>query len=247
MVIVAAGLIGFAAVSFGLIVAILGRMPEARDFTFPRYLVIFPAMTIGSIVSMYCNAIVTEIAGAKFDGRELSTGAAAGMVTKKLPQLIGWALLAGVVGLVLQAVAERLKLGGRIATRLVGLAWTLATVFVLPILLFEDVGVTESVGRSARLFKARWGESVSATGGIAVAMLVVMIPIMLVGAILLVASVGLGVAVLAVAIAGVMVLSAALGSVVNVALYRYAVDGSVLGGFTADELAGSYVPKKKRF
>ena len=38
-------------------------------------------------------------------------------------------------------------------------------------------------------------------------------------------------------------LSGALGSVVNVALYHYAVDGTALGGFTEADLAHQFKPR----
>ena len=43
-----------------------------------------------------------------------------------------------------------------------------------------------------------------------------------------------------------VIMSGALDAVVDVALYRYAVDGQVLGAFTAADLEATYKPKKHR-
>jgi hypothetical protein len=42
-----------------------------------------------------------------------------------------------------------------------------------------------------------------------------------------------------------MLISGALDCVVDVALYRYAADGAVLGAFTADDLNGSVGPQRR--
>ena len=41
-----------------------------------------------------------------------------------------------------------------------------------------------------------------------------------------------------------MLISGALDAVVDVALYRYAMDGTVLGAFTAEDLDDVFRPKK---
>ena len=51
---------------------------------------------------------------------------------------------------------------GRIVIGLVGLAWTLVTFLVIPVFVIENLGVRESLSRSASLFKGTWGENVAA-------------------------------------------------------------------------------------
>src|SRR5262249_54231045 len=120
----------------------------------------------------------------------------------------------------------------------------LATMFVVPVLGLEEVGVRESIRRSSRMFRAKWGESVVAEGAIGVVTTVALIPIA-VGAIAIgMINATAGVVVAVVLGAAVWLLSTTLDTILDVALYRYATDGSVVGGFTAAELDASFRPKR---
>ena len=61
---------------------------------------------------------------------------------------------------------------GRIVGSLVGLAWSLVTFLVLPVLVIEQIGPIQAVKRSAELFKHTWGENMIANAGIGIVALV---------------------------------------------------------------------------
>jgi hypothetical protein len=146
--------------------------------------------------------------------------------------------------LFLHVIAERFRLGGVIAARLFGMAWGLATTFVVPVLALEDVSVRGSIRRSASTFKAKWGESVVAQGTVGIAVMLVALPVFAVVALLVVVAAPVGIVAGIVLIGSLVLVSGALDAVVDVALYRYAVDGEVLGAFSAADLDGSYRQKK---
>jgi tetrahydromethanopterin S-methyltransferase subunit E len=50
---------------------------------------------------------------------------------------------------------------GKLVVGLIGLAWTLASFLVVPILAFEEAGPFEALRRSAELFRKTWGEQVA--------------------------------------------------------------------------------------
>lgn len=165
------------------------------------------------------------------------------LVLARLPRLVLFTTVALTLGYVLQIVAERLKLGGVIARWVVDLAWALATVLVVPVLLFEDVGVRRGIRRSAALFRQRWGEAVTAGGSIALAVFVVLLAVLpLVGSVALV-SVPLAVTLAVVVVVTAIVVADALNGVVTAALYQYAVDGTVLAGFDEATLDGVWRPE----
>ena len=51
-----------------------------------------------------------------------------------------WALLAATVGMILRMIEGRSSLTGKLIAGLIGLAWTLASFLVVPILSFEELG-----------------------------------------------------------------------------------------------------------
>jgi len=77
-----------------------------------------------------------------------------------------WAILSATVSVVLRAVQERSGILGRIAVGLVGMARTLVTFLVLPIIVVEGTGVKDALSRSASAFKRTWGENVVGNAGI---------------------------------------------------------------------------------
>lgn len=74
--------------------------------------------------------------------------------------IVQWAVLATTVGTVLKLIERRAQLIGRLVAKFVGLAWTLASFFVAPILAFEELGPVDALKRSARIFRQTWGEEV---------------------------------------------------------------------------------------
>jgi len=75
--------------------------------------------------------------------------------------IAAWSLLSGVVGLIIKTLEERVGLIGRWIVRLVGVAWSVASVFVVPVIVREGAVATpvRFLKTSAGLLKRTWGES----------------------------------------------------------------------------------------
>lgn len=237
------GFVGMVALSAGLFLLLFRRFPEADDFRFPNYLVALPVLWIGSVVTNYCNVVVTVMADHRLRGEEPTVADGMSVATARVGRIVSWTLVSIAVGMLLQLIAERIKLAGPIASRLLGMGWGLATTFVVPVLALEDLPVKDAITRSAGLFKAKWGESVVAQGAIGFALMLVMLPAMAIVAMFVLVSVPLAVVVGVLLIGALILVSGALNAVVTTALYRYAMDGAVLGAFTAEDLEASYRPK----
>ena len=54
---------------------------------------------------------------------------------------------------------------GRIALSLVGVAWTLVTYFVVPMIVIERKGAWEAVGDSKDLLRKTWGQQIASAIG----------------------------------------------------------------------------------
>jgi hypothetical protein len=169
----------------------------------------------------------------------------------KLGAILGYAALAATVGLVLKMLGERAGAVGKIIIGLIGMAWTLATFLVVPILVSRDIGPVDAVKESVDLLKRTWGENVVGNVGINLAfgLLTALVVVLAVGltvaaALIAGAAVAITVAVLgAIAIALVAVVQAALSGIYAAAVYRYAVDGTAPAGFGGGELQAAFRPK----
>jgi hypothetical protein len=243
LVVLFIGLVGSIVMSGGAFLLLFHRLPASQDLEFPNYLLALPVLWIGTIVSTYCNLVVTVMADRRLRGAEPTVAEGMSVATSKLGRIVSWTLVSIAVGLLLQVIAERFRLGGVIAARLFGLAWGLTTTFVVPILALEDVPVGGAIRRSAATFKAKWGESVVAQGSVGLAVLLAALPVCAIVALLLAIAPPVGIAAGVVLIGGLILVSGALDAVVDVALYRYAVDGEVLGAFSAADLDASFRQK----
>jgi len=87
----------------------------------------------------------------------------------RVGRIFGYAVVAATVGLLLRALEERVGWVGQLVIRLVGVAWTVATFLVVPVLVTRDVGPVGAVKESASLLRATWGENLIGTVGLGLA------------------------------------------------------------------------------
>jgi Family of unknown function (DUF6159) len=201
-----------------------------------------------TFVATFLNVALAAAADARLDGRRLTVRAALGVAVGRLGPIAGWSLLATGVGILLQQLAERVPVGGRVAGWLLGVAWGLVTFFAIPLLALEGCSPTGTVRRSSRLIRARWGEGVGGTvliGAWAMPLLAIAGGLIGVGAgahgqaRVTVIAIGLGLLVAAIA------LTTAARQVFAVALYRYATDGTAAGGFAEPDLRAPFSARRR--
>lgn len=73
-----------------------------------------------------------------------------------------WSLFAGLVGYLINAIEERVGFLGRIITSFIGIAWSVACIFIIPTLVrdTETVNPLKLLRNSAGTLKRTWGELV---------------------------------------------------------------------------------------
>lgn len=210
------------------------------------YLRLYPALVVCQMISVLAAAVVTYVVADRLEGGSATWRDGVAATVKRAPALIGWALLTATVGLVLRVVQERLGFIGRIVFGVIGIVWSVATAFAVPVIVLEDAGPIRSVRRSASLIRQRWGEQLTGDTAIGVALLVCAIPLFIAAAFGFAAGPAVGivleVAVFALLLAG----QQALGGIFQVALYRYAVSGNAPGPYTDDDVMRAYRPRRSR-
>lgn len=206
-------------------------------------------------IGTYCNVALVGCAIERFEGRQASFRRGIEIANSRIVQIIQWSLVAATVGMILRALEQRAGFLGRIVIALIGVAWAIATFFVVPILVVEGVGPFAAIKRSAGIIRQKWGEALIVNAGISIVMGVVIF-----GMVLVVAAAVVGAATLTqhwalptiVGVLGVLVviLAAVVGStlkeIVNAALYRFATTGAVAPGFSSASLAMVFAPKNPK-
>ena len=147
--------------------------------------------------------------------------------------------------------AERLGRGGEILLKIIngifGLIWTIATIFVVPVMVYEDLGPVAAIKESIATLKKTWGESLIRYYGVGLVQFI----FILLGVIL-----AIGLALLAVAITpyaliavgmllfiyflSVILFFSVANSIFNVALYAYANKKKLPRGYTHEIMSNAF-------
>ncbi len=108
-------------------------------------------------------------------GESVSLGRGFQFAVTRLKAILFWTLFAGLVGLIIKEISERLGWVGSLITRFLGLAWSVATVFAIPALVCEREvsNPLEILKRSASTLRQTWGESLIGYVGLNFASLLV--------------------------------------------------------------------------
>ncbi len=201
-----------------------------------------------TFISIYFSVALAEVLAGRLDGKQTTTAEGFSAANSRIGLIAAWSLLACTVGLALRALEQRLPLAGRIAAWLFGMAWSLATVFAVPILAYEGLGPFETVKRSAQIFRRRWGAQVGGSIGIGAASAVIAIPLVLLLFIGFAMPGGGGAALVVLAGAGLFALGAAVSAmeqIYRVFVYRSAVGLDTSGGpFSQEDLRSPFTKRR---
>lgn len=211
------------------------RILGGPDGGLAYYVVLF-VLYFGStfIASFFTAGLVHETREA-FEGRDPSFRNGLEAAWKRVGTLLAWAAVAATVGVIIRFIERqgRHHIAAQLFAGLFSVAWSILTYFVVPVIVFEDVGVKEALSRSGETFKNTWGETAGAGFGVGIVTLLFLAGGLAVGVGLFFvgASTGSALGVLgALAVGAVLVLLAylagtTLGAIARTALYVYATEG----------------------
>jgi len=217
------------------------------------YGLLFLFYFLNYFIVIFFNSAVIACAVLRMRGGEptLSTGLNAAI--SRLPQIVGWALVAATVGLILRGLEnlarKRGNFVGQIVAGLIGMAWSVVTFLVVPILVVEKKGPFEAVKESAALLRKTWGEQLVGSFSFGLVFLLLMLPGFIpvfVGLTILSealkSSMPLGVFLIAVGaiyLIGLAVVQSTLQTIFQAALYLYARDNRAPKGFDESQLGSA--------
>ncbi|MCU1465465.1 MAG: putative rane protein [Actinomycetia bacterium] len=201
---------------------------------------------LGSVALTYIvvffNAALVFAANSRFQGEAVSVSDAIHAASARSHVLLPWAIVSATVSVVLRAVEQRGGIIGRIVGSIAGVAWSVVTFLVLPVLVFEGIGPIAAVKRSGQLFKHTWGENLMTNAGIGIVGFIGVVAGVV--PLLLFLAVGGPIAVLGIALfvlwcVAVLLVTSTLTGIFQVALYRFAT-GAPVPGFEPAQLSGSF-------
>jgi hypothetical protein len=117
-------------------------------------------------IVIFFNSVLITAALSHLKGEEISLGECFSSSLGKLGIILGYALIATTVGLILQWISDKAGLLGKIFTFLASMAWNIITFLVVPVLVAENIGPIDAIKRSAALLKETWGENIIGNMGL---------------------------------------------------------------------------------
>jgi hypothetical protein len=228
-----------------------------KNFTFSTpalaYL-IFLYLASMFLATFFNVAFYNEILAA-LSGQPVSVGRGLRFAMTRLKAILMWSLLAGIVGLVIKALEERFGLIGRIVMRLVGVAWSVASVFAVPIIVRDEEATNpvQTLKKSADILRRTWGEALIGYVGLSFASGMIVLGSLVFLFIAVIASIalnsgwiiGIAAAVWLLGVLALAYLTSVMSQVYKGALYLYAADQIVAAPYSADMFNGAWKFKKK--
>jgi hypothetical protein len=231
---------------FGLGMLGIGLPEQGRSVSPGIYVLGFCMYVALSFVTIYFNAAVIGTAMKRLQGEDAKIADGLALARQHIGKIFVWALITATIGMILRQIQENAGILGRIVIGLVGIAWSVLTYFVVPVLLYEPVGVGQSIKRSAQIFRERWGEQFIGNATIGLAVVIIGIPVVLVGALVTAVVAPVGIVLLIVSVGALIAIGAACSGVFNAALYRYATTGEASGAFSLEDMNASFRPRRRK-
>ncbi len=231
--------------------ALIDGTTTLRDTMGPGEWVTFAVVSyLLSYLSIFFNVALMCAADERMQGGDPTIGSALRAASEHARAIAPWAAVSVIVQSVIRAIEERAGIVGQIIGAIIGVGWALVTYLILPVLIFEGVGVREAFTRSKDLFFQTWGEMVS--GDIGMSVIAFCVSLLAVPSGLIIAAGGeptmIAIAI-GFVIAWFIIVGAAfsaMNAIFRVALYRFATDGETPAGFEDVDLGDIFPPKRRR-
>jgi Family of unknown function (DUF6159) len=128
-----------------------------------NYVIVFAYYLVNYFVIVFFNTALVHCTHLYFRGEKPTIREGLRFSLSRIGAILAWAAFAATVGTILRLIQDQLGWLGKIITGLIGIVWSIATFFVVPVIAYENLGPIDAFKRSAFLMKEKWGESLGAT------------------------------------------------------------------------------------
>jgi uncharacterized protein DUF6159 len=210
------------------------------------YGLIFLFYVVNYFVVVFFNMALIHCTRAYFKGEEVNVNEGLRFSVSRIGAIFSWAVFAATIGLILRAIQENSGIIGKIITGIIGIVWSVATFFVVPVIAYENLGPIGAFKRSSQMMKEKWGESLVAGFSFGliqfIAFLVIGLPLFFLGSSV---NVFLGLALAFAAVFIIMAILSAAQTIFISAVYHN-INGDVTKHFDQQLVDGLFAQKENK-
>lgn len=221
--------------------------PEMNTIYYAAYFVLY---LVSIFIASLFQAGMVYLVNAHLNGQKMTFSEGFSAAAKLSGKIFFWSLIAATVGVILNMIANRFKLIGRLAAQIMGAAWEIISFFIVPVLVLEKETVGGSIKRSGSVFKNKWGETLIANFslGLFFAFIIVAVLCAMLIFFFLAQPSTIGILILfgifLLFVVAVIIVSSAIETIYRTILYDYAVNNRISESFTPELLTDAVKTKK---
>lgn len=232
---------------------------SGQSYGITEYLIFFITYLGLAFIATFFNVCVVYTTKIRFEGGNATFWESINFARSKITLILTWSIIVATVGLILRLIdnlAERAGESGRlvlnILTSILGMMWSIITIFVVPAMVYHNLKPIDAIKQSIKTLKTTWGESLIRYFGLGTIEFLFFLLGIIVTFILFFALAGLGPVgiIITIVIAvlyflGVILVFNVANTIFNTALYVYADTGKIPEGFSQEIMQNAFKPGEK--
>ncbi len=225
--------------------------PIASAFMYSIFFILYLGL---AFIATFFNVCMVYTAKERFSGKNATFSQSIQFAFSRIHLIFIWSLIAATVGLILRmldSIAERMGTVGEIIMKIVisllGAAWSIITIFVVPSMVYYNLGPIDAIKKSVGTLKKTWGENLIKAIGLGLMQFIaILVGIILTILCLILAlpagiiAIGTVIFVAVIYFIFIVALFQAANNVFNTALFVYADSGKVPKGFSDKTLQHAF-------
>ena len=241
----------FVIVSFAIPAIFLFEGIKSKDdLGVAHYALMFGFYLVTYFIVIFFNAGLISCANEIFAGRKATFADGFRNSLKHVGPIFLYALISATVGVILRMISERAGIFGRIVIAILGMAWSILTYFVAPILVLENKSPFAAIKESGMMLRKTWGERLIVNGSLSMVFgllgALAFIPMAAGGVIIASGAIVPGILVIAfgvIYLIGISLVSTTLQGVFQTAVYMYARTGQIPVVYNPEWVQQAFVQK----
>lgn len=221
-------------------IAAVEQMSESQSVSPVSYAGLFLVYFVSYFITIFFQTGIVAIVNGRINGQDLSFSDGLRVASDHIGKIAAWSAFSATVGVILRAISDRSAWLGKLVAGLLGAVWSIATFFIVPVLIFEKGSVMDSLRSSGDTVKKMWGEAIIVNVGAGFVFMMLAFG----GVFLFIASLftGNGTLILWSVLALILyffvlaLISSTLDVIFRVVLYQYAKQGVVPEGISPEVL-----------